>query len=264
MFERCMIGLHAGAVASLALIGGLSLIFGRDLELLALNHGAGPWLWLALWLGLALMIALARRALVAWRLGLGACSAALGASALVGWLSRAPLASEVGVSAAVLALACSALACGLGAGRVRHVRLERLPTSAAAAATSHAAVAAGAQRRASPPPSTVATLATVAAWAPFPIAFCTFFAWARGAGPLRDAGHVGMLLAFFGLLPGAALRRWFPRVSGLCFALTALGIAALAWRSGSLLAGFLAVAAGAGAARVVGRRAVGAAAEVLA
>ena len=266
MFERCMIGLHAGAVASLVLIGALSLIFGRGLELLALNQGAGPWLWLALWLGLALTIALARRALVAWRLGLGACGAALGASALVGWHWRAPLAGEVGVGAAVLALACAALALGIGERRVRDVRRSRLPTSAATAGMADAAVAAGAERRVARAGastlSTASAASTVAAWAPFTIAFGLFFAWARGAEPLRDAGHVGMLLAFFWLLPGAALRRWFPRASGLCFALAALGIAALAWRSGSLLAGLLAFTAGAGAARLVRGRAVAAAAEV--
>jgi hypothetical protein len=259
MFERCMIGLHAGAVASLALLGGLSLIFGRRLELLAINAGAGPWLWLALWLGLALAIALARRALVAWRLGLGACSAALGASALVGWLARAPLAGEVGAGAAVLALACAALGWAIGEQRVLAVRGSRRLTTPTAAVKPDAAAAAGAERR----PARVSSMgATGAAWAPFVVAFCLFFGWAHGAGPLRDAGHVGMLLAFFWLLPGAALRRWLPRASGLCFSFAALGIAALAWRSGSLAAGLLALASGAGAVRVARRRALADAAEV--
>src|SRR5262245_59442106 len=114
MFERCWLSLHVSAVASLCWVVGLCLLFGNDLELLSINAGAGPWVWLGSWLALALVIALPRRPLACWRLGLGACSVLLAVVALLGLARRTPLGTQVGAVLLLLALACAALELELG------------------------------------------------------------------------------------------------------------------------------------------------------
>ena len=52
------------------------------------------------------------------------------------------------------------------------------------------------------------------------------------AEPARSAGMLGLLVAFFLVLPAATLQAWWPRAAAVLAALAAAALAGLAWRSG--------------------------------
>jgi hypothetical protein len=222
MFERILIGLHGGAMVCLAAILGVSLLLGRGLELLPLNHGAGPWLWLASWACFALLFALPRRPLVAWRFGLWLTSLALAGSAGLGVARHSPLALQVGAGAAALAIACVALAIGIGSANVRATRLG----TRGAATPAVAAVPLVRGRRL----SSLATRGTP--WVVCASTFAVFFAWARASSPaVQGMGHAGMLVTFFLMLPGACVNPWFPRAGAMLWSLSLLLLGRIVIRS---------------------------------
>jgi len=244
MFERCMIGLHAAAAAALALIAIVSLLFGSRFELLTLNAGPGPWVWLGAWLLLSLLIAGQRRPVAGWRLGLGACSVLFGVTAVLGLLRRAPLALPVGATLLLLAAGAGALALAIDESRVLAVRGRR--RALAGAPTRRPSGVGRTARRASDAGRWRVRAATAIAWGLCALSFCVFFAWAqaRSGGRVEAAGHAGMLLVFFVLVPGAGGGAWFPRAFAAIWLLSAGSMSWLALRveRPALLALALAVA----------------------
>jgi len=231
LLERAMIGLHSGAVASLASMAVLSLWRGRRLELLPLNDGEGPWLWLGLWALFALVIALPRQPRRAWRAGLAACSTTLASAAVIGALQRSPLWASVGTSALAFALAGGALALALrepGAQRARAAGTKA--SSERAAGRTAARGPLGRAGSAAPWLIWVATLG-----------LCFTWAWVGEGAAVQGPGHAGMLVAVFLLLPGLMLRRWFRRAAALSWLLSAASFAALGAHAERATLGLLAV-----------------------
>jgi len=242
-----MIGLHCGAVASLAALAAASLWRGRGLELLPLNQGEGPWLWLALWGAFSVVIALPRVPRVAWRVGLGACSATLVLAASVGAWQRSALWAAVGASALVLALGSAALVFVLRAPTDR--RRARGQTGRADAPQARALAPSAARE-------SLARALPAALWLACAATFVLSFSWARwGKDEAVEAtGHAGMLVCIFLQLPGLMLRAWFRRTAALLWCLAAISWLALGARAERGVLGWLAAPIAAGALVLVLRR----------
>jgi hypothetical protein len=210
LLERSLVGLHCGAVAALAVTVCFSSWLGRRFELLPLNHGAGPWVWLGAWLVLTVLIALPRRARLAWQVGLATCAVSLVLAAAAGAAQRVELATSVGAGALLLALGCAAIALGLREARAPAAR-RPAPTAGAAVSVRVSSQARGARGAAQ------GLREGLAAWAPWCLwllifGVCFVGAW-KGVGDARAVGHTGMLVAFFVMLPGLSLRHWLERVA---------------------------------------------------
>jgi hypothetical protein len=99
-------------------------------------------------------------------------------------------------------------------------------------------------------------------WAVCGLSFGIFLGQALDAnGVARDAGHAGMLVAFFLMLPGMSLKDWFPRVAAALWwlAAAAMGLLAVRARQPALIG--LALVAAASGFVLAARRAFAAAAE---
>jgi len=208
LFERIMAALLTAAPTALLLCAATSLWLGRRLELLPGNQGLGPWLFILLWLLLTALNARATQPVAVWRRGLHGNAVGSATVALSGLLQHSPQAGAMAAACAVAALACST-------GAMALPRAGTAPVRAPARA-----------RR----PTLLRRCMNGLPWWVLAACFVESFRIAQTAGDGRGAGHTGMLLAFFVLLPALSLVAWFR------------GPARLAWLIGSALLGWLALA----------------------
>lgn len=210
MFERLMAAFITASCSALLLCCALAVAAGQRIEWLQGNHGVGPWLYLMLWLLIATASALRRSALQVWRSGLLIAALTAASVAASGLLSHAPLAAPValcgGVFALLLAACWRALA---GAGT---------PPQPAAASRGRPG-----------PRRAVTVLRDALPWLALSACFIDSFRIGMTGGEQRGAGHAGMLIAFFLMLPAVSLSFWFR------------GASALAWLAGCALLGALAL-----------------------
>lgn len=204
-----MAALLTAAPTALLLCAATSLWLGRRLELLPGNQGMGPWLFILLWLLLTTLAAQAKQPVSVWRRGLYGNAAGSATVALSGLLLHSPQSGAMAAACAVAALACSAGAMALPLADATPVR------------TPARARRAGLLRR----------CISGLPWWVLAACFVESFRIAQTGGDGRGAGHTGMLIAFFILLPALSLVTWFR------------GPARLAWLIGSTLLGWLALAA---------------------
>lgn len=209
MFDRIMAALLTAAPIALLLCAATSLWLGRRLELLPGNQGLGPWLFILLWLLLTALNARATQPVAVWRRGLYGNAVGSATVALSGLLLHAPQAGAVASACAVIALACSAGA----------MQLPRASTASARAPAR--ARRTGLLRR----------CMNGLPWWVLAACFVESFRIAQAGGDGRGAGHTGMLIAFFVLLPALSVVRWFR------------GPALFVWLIGGTLLGWLGIEA---------------------
>lgn len=204
-----MAALLTAAPTALLLCAATSLWLGRRLELLPGNQGLGPWLFILFWLLLTTLTARATQPVAVWRRGLYGNAVGSATVALSGLLQHAPQAGAMAAACAATALACSAGA----------MLLPRAGTASARAP-------ARARRT-----TLLRRCMNGLPWWVLAACFVESFRIAQTGGDGRGAGHTGMLLAVFVLLPALSLVTWFRRP------------ARIAWLIGSALLGWLALAA---------------------
>ncbi len=204
-----MAALLTAAPTALLLCAATSLWLGRRLELLPGNQGLGPWLFILFWLLLTTLTARATQPVAVWRRGLYGNAVGSATVALSGLLQHAPQAGAMAAACAATALACSAGA----------MLLPRAGTASARAP-------ARARRT-----TLLRRCMNGLPWWVLAACFVESFRIAQTGGDGRGAGHTGMLLAFFVQLPALSLVTWFRRP------------ARIAWLIGSVLLGWLALAA---------------------
>lgn len=206
-----MAALLTAAPTALLLCAATSLWLGRRLELLPGNQGLGPWLFILFWLLLTTLTARATQPVAVWRRGLYGNAVGSATVALSGLLQHAPQAGAMAAACAATALACSAGA----------MLLPRAGTGTASARAPARARRTTLLRR----------CMNGLPWWVLAACFVESFRIALTGGDGRGAGHTGMLLAVFVLLPALSLVTWFRRP------------ARIAWLIGSALLGWLALAA---------------------
>lgn len=214
--ERFFLGLHASTPAALLVASLLQLFPPAQLASPALRPAWLSWAAIGLWLILSLLLALVRRRLLLWRLALVATAVMLLAVAWAGAALHAALSVSVALSLGLIGAACAALAPAIGPHRVRQ-HPQR------------------AERRAHVPaqPLWRRLWAGLPFWVAGGLLVEAFrLAHIVGSEPQRGSGMVGMLLAFFLLLPAATLAPWMRRTAALLAVAGALAYAWLAGRSG--------------------------------
>jgi len=204
-----MAALLTAAPTALLLCAATSLWLGRRLELLPGNQGLGPWLFILLWLLLTTLTARATQPVAVWRRGLYGNAVGSATVALSGLLQHSPQAGAMAAACAVAALACSAGA----------MLLPRASTASARAPAR--ARRTGLLRR----------CMNGLPWWVLATCFVESFRIAQTGGDGRGAGHTGMLIAFFVLLPALSVVRWFR------------GPALFVWLIGGALLGWLGIEA---------------------
>lgn len=228
MFERWMIGLFGASVVALTAVCVASVLLRARFELLLNQKGWGVWAFLAGWLVLGALIARISRPVAAWRIVLGLTAFVLGATAVAGFAVGSALSAEFLAALSLGAVLCIAIAMMIGEERVKRPRVRRLRVGSYAA---HRPLSTGA-------------LDSIAVWRKRVIRGLPF--WATGIvfvesfrlafvvnqDPARGAGMVGMLIAFFLLLPAASLATWLPRTSATLYAIAASGSAMLLSKTG--------------------------------
>lgn len=215
MFERAMNGLHVALTAALAAMALASVIWGADFELLAARQGNGAWWFIGIWLGLSIAIAVLPGSIVQWRAGLYVSAAALLVTALAGLWRAAPHAVTMGI--ALLALA-AILVFSAWQLRARPHKPARVSAKAV---------------RATKPVAQPADWKRRLCWWILALCMAEAFRMAHlGAGnAVKAVGSLGMLLAFFVLLPALSVSTWFPRLAGACWLLAAGLLAWLLWHT---------------------------------
>jgi len=209
LFDRIMAALLTAAPTALLLCAATSLWLGRRLELLPGNQGMGPWLFIVLWLLLTTLNVRATQPVAVWRRGLYGNAVGSATVALSGLLLHAPQAGAMAAACAVAALACSA-------GAMALPRADATPVRPPARARR-----AGLLRR----------CISGLPWWVLAACFVESFRIAQTGGDGRGAGHTGMLIAFFVLLPALSVVRWFR------------GPALFVWLIGGALLGWLGIEA---------------------
>lgn len=212
--ERFLVGLHAGVPAALLAVSLLQLFPPSELSSPARRPLWAVWGLVGLWLAFTLLLALPARRFVLWRGALSLTSVWLLLAALAGMVLHSALAMPFALALGLLALACVALAPVLGPHRVReHHR--------------HAAGNKLAPRRRVAPPPWRRLLAGWPFWVAGVLMLQAFwFAHIVAREPQRGSGMVGMLVAFFLLLPAATLAPWLRRTAAT---LAACAAAVHAW-----------------------------------
>lgn len=218
MIERFFLGLHATVPASLVAVTLVQLFPPERLTSPALRPAWVVWLTVGIWLASSLLLALSRRRIVLWKIALHSTGALLLAAGCAGMATGTAVATSMLISLAIIGTLCVASAAAIGEHRVKRHQ--------------GAAGPARSERRQANPGS---WLPQVARGLPFWIAGALLVEAFRlahtGQDALRGSGMVGMVIAFFLLLPGATLSTWLPRTAALLF-----GAASLLWISVALKA----------------------------
>ena len=215
--ERFLLALHVTLPAALLAITLVQLFPPPQLSAPAQRPVWAVLGLLGLWLALSLLAALLRRRLRLWRFTLAATAVLMLAAAGAGLALHTAHAWAFALTLAGLGAACAALVPAIGPHRVREHRRAR-----GKVALRHPAPPLGRRLHAGLPFWVAGGLLVEA----FRLAhFATH-------DPQRGSGMVGMLLAFFLLLPAASLAPWLRRTAAVLALAAAAAYAWLALRSG--------------------------------
>lgn len=229
MIERFFIGLYASSPAALLVAVLVQLFPPSQWTAPALRPAWPMWGLIALWLAASVLLAAVPRAVTLWRAALTACAVSLLAATFAGWWLGAPLQAGMAASLVAVAIGCATLVAGIGEHRVKHHRAKPGQTANGAAhATASAASAASAALR-----WRARLLRGLPFWVSAGLLLEAFrLAHVVASEPQRGSGMVGMLVAFFLLLPAASLSAWLPRTAAVLMLLAALAYGGLALKAG--------------------------------
>lgn len=220
---RWFLALHATVPAAVLVAVLVHLWPPAGLPPLAQRPVWAVWTLIATWLLASLLAAWALRHLALWRVSLGATGVLLGLAGVAGLVLGAPLQWPMLASLVALGVVLAGLAAFIGPARVQANRRRdngsHLPRRATRWRLRWPAM-----------PSTQA----LSFWLAGLLAIESFrIAHILAVEPARSAGMLGLLIAFFLVLPAATLQAWWPRTAALLAALAAAALAGLAWRSGT-------------------------------
>jgi hypothetical protein len=212
MAERIFLGLHATVPAALLAITLVQLFPPPQLTSPALRPIWAEWGAIGLWLMLTVLVAALPRRMLLWRAALAVTAALLLAAAFAGAALHTAQAISFALALGLLGAACAALTPALGPHRVREHRR---------------AAGGNAAPRRPVRPLWRRMLAGLPFWVSGGLLIEAFrLAHLVAREPQRSSGMVGMLVAFFLLLPAATLAPWLRRTP----ATLAIGAAAAyAW-----------------------------------
>jgi hypothetical protein len=219
--ERFLLGLHATVPAALLAIALVQLFPPPQLAAQSQRPLWVVWSLIGLWLGLSLLAAaLLRRRLLLWRAALATSTLLLLAAAWAGLALHTAQAMTFALALVALGAACAACAALAPAIGPRRLREQ------------HRRAHAKAPARHPSRPLWRRLLAGFPFWAAGGLLIEAFrLAHVVAREPQRGAGMVGMLLAFFLLLPAATLAPWLRRTAVMLAVVAAAAYAWLALRS---------------------------------
>ncbi len=221
---RWFLALHATVPAAVLVAVLVHLWPPAGLPPLAQRPVWAVWTLIATWLLASLLAAWALRHLALWRVSLGATGVLLGLAGVAGLVLGAPLQWPMLASLVALGVVLAALAAFIGPARVQ---ANRRRDSGGKGAHHHRRTTRWRW------PAMLSTQ-TLSFWLAGLLAMESFrIAHIVAVEPARSAGMLGLLVAFFLVLPAASLQAWWPRAAALLAALAAAGLAGLAWRSGT-------------------------------
>ncbi len=218
---RWFVALHATMPAALLVAVLVHLWPPSGLPPLAQRPVWTVWTLIATWLLASLLAAWALRHLALWRVSLGSACLLLVLAGAAGPVHAAPLQWPMLTSLVALGVALAGLAAFISPARVQANRRRDNGGHPARRATR------GRWRWRWPSTQALSFwLAGLLAIESLRIAHIV------AAEPARSAGMLGLLVAFFLVLPAATLQTWWPRASAVLAVLGAAALAGLAWRSG--------------------------------
>lgn len=226
---RCFLALHATVPAALLVAVLVHLWPPAGLPPLAQRPLWAVWTLIGTWLITSMLAAWALRHLALWRVSLCTAGALLVLAGAAGLVLGAPLQWPMLAGLVALGAVLAGLAAAIGPARVQ------APRKAAGSAGAHAPRRALRWRR----PRRPSTQALSFWFAALLAGESLRIALAAGE-PARAAGMLGLLTAFFLVLPAATLQAWWPRAAAVLAALAAAALAGLAWRSGMAVWGIAA------------------------
>ncbi len=226
---RCFLALHATVPAAMLVAVLVHLWPPAGLAPLAQRPVWAVWTLIGTWLAISLLAAWALRHIALWRVSLGAAGVLLALAGAAGLVLGAPLQWPMLASLLALGAVLAGLAAFIGPARVQAKRRRDSGSHAPRRATRW-------RWRRPAKPSTQALSFWLAA-----LLAAESLRIALAAGePARGAGMLGLLTAFFLVLPAATLQAWWPRAATVLAALAAAALAWLAWRSGMAVWGIAA------------------------
>ncbi len=221
---RCFLALHATVPAAVLVAVLVHLWPPAGLPPLAQRPVWAVWTLIGTWLITSLLAACALRHLALWRVSLGSTGGLLVLAGAAGLVLGTPLQWPMLASLVALGVVLAGLAAFIGPARVQANRRR----DSNGRGTHH-------YRRTTRWrwPSMPSTQ-TLSFWLAGLLAIESFrIAHIVAVEPARSAGMLGLLVAFFLVLPAATLQAWWPRTAALLAALAAAALAGLAWRSGT-------------------------------
>jgi len=219
---RCFLALHATVPAAVLVAVLVHLWPPAGLPPLAQRPVWAVWTLIGTWLITSLLAACALRHLALWRVSLGSAGGLLVLAGAAGLVLGTPLQWPMLASLVALGVVLAGLAAFIGPARVQ---ANRRRDSNGRGAHHHRRTTRWRW------PSMPCTQ-TLSFWLAGLLAIESFrIAHIVAAEPARSAGMLGLLVAFFLVLPAATLQAWWPRAAALLAALAAAALAGLAWRS---------------------------------
>ncbi len=221
---RCFLALHATVPAAVLVAVLVHLWPPAGLPPLAQRPVWAVWTLIATWLAASLLAAWALRHLALWRVSLCAAGVLLGLAGAAGLVLGAPLQWPMLASLVALGAVLAGLSAFIGPARVQANRRRDSSSHAPRRTTRW-------QWRCPAMPSTQALsfwLAGLLAMESFRIAHVV------AVEPSRSAGMLGLLVAFFLVLPAATLQAWWPRAAAVLAMLAAAALSGPAWRAGTV------------------------------
>lgn len=219
---RCFLALHATVPAAVLVAVLVHLWPPAGLPPLAQRPVWAVWTLIGTWLAASLLAAWALRHLALWRVSLGSAGGLLVLAGAAGLVLGTPLQWPMLASLVALGVVLAGLAAFIGPARVQANRRR----DSSGRGTHHHTT----RWRWPSMPSTQ----TLSFWLAGLLAIESFrIAHIVAVEPARSAGMLGLLIAFFLVLPAATLQAWWPRAAAVLAALAAAALAGLAWRSGT-------------------------------
>ena len=226
---RCFLALHATVPAAVLVAVLVHLWPPAGLPPLAQRPVWAVWTLIGTWLITSLLAACALRHLALWRVSLGSAGGLLVLAGAAGLVLGTPLQWPMLASLVALGVVLAGLAAFIGPARVQANR--RRDSNGRGTHHHHHHHRHTTRWRWPSMPSTQ----TLSFWLAGLLAIESFrIAHIVAVEPARSAGMLGLLIAFFLVLPAATLQAWWPRAAAVLAALAAGALAGLAWRSGMM------------------------------
>ena len=223
---RCFLALHATVPAAVLVAVLVHLWPPAGLPPLAQRPVWAVWTLIGTWLIASLLAACALRHLALWRVSLGSAGGLLVLAGAAGLVLGTPLQWPMLASLVALGVVLAGLAAFIGPARVQ---ANRRRDSNGRGTHHHHHHRHTTRWRWPSMPSTQ----TLSFWLAGLLAIESFrIAHIVAVEPARAASMLGLLIAFFLVLPAATLQAWWPRAAAVLAALAAGALAGLAWRSG--------------------------------